>query len=302
LDEAVAASLMPVRRKDAHKGTMGHLLAVAGSRGKSGAAVLLARAALRSGAGLVTVAAPRSVQPVIAAAQPELMTEALADTRSGALSGTATVAVLRLLATRNALAVGPGLGTAAGTRALVQAVLKKRAAPCVLDADGLNAFAADRRPRVALRAGTHPLVLTPHPGEAARLLGTTAEAVQSDRLAAVRRLARETDTVVVLKGHRSLVAHPDGRVTINSSGNAGMATGGMGDALTGVVGSLLARGISGFDAARLGTYVHGAAGDLVAARFGDEGLIAGDLIDALPQVWGVLSARRGGARRWIQGV
>src|SRR6185436_19705142 len=119
-----------------------------GSRGKSGAAVLLARAALRSGAGLVTVAAPRSVQPVIAAAQPELMTEALADTRSGALSGTATVAVLRLLATRNALAVGPGLGTAAGTRALVQAVLKKRAAPCVLDADGLNAFAADRRPRV----------------------------------------------------------------------------------------------------------------------------------------------------------
>jgi hydroxyethylthiazole kinase-like uncharacterized protein yjeF len=302
LDEAAAAALLPIRPRDAHKGMMGHLLALAGSRGKSGAAVLLARAALRSGVGLVTLGTPRCVQPVVAAAQPELMTEPLAETRAGTLGRAALVAVLKLAASRDALAVGPGLGTDAGARGLVHELIKKRSLPCVLDADGLTAFGSDHRPRVGLLAGAHPLVLTPHPGEAARLLGSTSAGVQSDRLSSVRQLSRNTGAVVVLKGHRSLIAHPDGRVAFNATGNAGMATAGMGDALTGVVGSLLARGLSGFDAARLGTYVHGAAGDLVAARFGEDGMIAGDLIDALPRVWGVLSARRGGARRWTRGA
>jgi len=302
LDAEAAARLMPLRPRDAHKGTMGHLLAVAGSRGKSGAAVILARAALRSGVGLVTVATPRCIQPIVAAAQSEIMTEPLAETRSGALGRAAAGTALDLLATRDALALGPGLGIEGGTRAAVIALLGRRAVPAVLDADGLNAYGADRLRRVGLHAGRHPLVLTPHPGEAARLLGTTVAGVQSDRLPSALRLAQETAAVVVLKGRCSVVAHPDGRASFNASGNAGMASGGMGDALTGIVGALLARGLLGFDAARLGTYVHGAAGDLVAARFGEDGLLAGDLIEALPQVWRTLVALRGGARRWTQGV
>ncbi len=302
LDADAATRLMPLRPRDAHKGTMGHLLAVAGSRGKSGAAVILARAALRSGVGLVTVATPRGIQPIVAAAQSEIMTEPLVETRTGGLGLAAAVTALDLLATRDALALGPGLGTESGTRAVVIAVLGRRAVPAVLDADGLNAFGADRRPHVGLRAGHQPLVLTPHPGEAARLLGTSVAAVQSDRLHSARSLARETASVVVLKGRYSVVAHPDGHASFNASGNAGMASGGMGDALTGIVGALLARGLSGFDAARLGTYVHGAAGDLVAARSGEDGLIAGDLIDALPDAWRALVELRGGARRWTHGA
>ncbi len=300
LDADAAARFMPARPKDAHKGTMGHLLAVAGSRGKSGAAVILARAALRSGVGLVTLATPRGIQPIVASGQPEIMTEPLAETRAGALGRAAAITALRLLATRDALALGPGLGIESGTRAAVIALLGRRAVPAVLDADGLNAFGTDWRPRVALRAGGQPLVLTPHPGEAARLLGTTVIGVQSDRLVSALRLARETGAVVILKGRRSVVAHPDGRASFNASGNPGMASGGMGDALTGIVGALLSRGLSGFDAARLGTYVHGAAGDLAAERSGEDGMIAGDLIDALPEAWRRLVAVRGGVRGWTQ--
>jgi NAD(P)H-hydrate epimerase len=202
---------------------------------------------------------------------------------------------------RDALAIGPGLGTEIGTRAAVVAILAGRSAPAVLDADGLNAFAADGRARARLRAGSHPLVLTPHPGEAARLLRTTPLEIQSDRLGSARRLAAETGSVVVLKGRRTVVADVGGRASFNATGNAGMATGGTGDALTGILGALLARGMSGFDAARLGTYVHGAAGDLAAARFGEDGLIAGDLIDALPKAWSALAERRRGGTRWTPG-
>jgi len=302
VDADAAARLLPVRPQNAHKGTMGHLLAVAGSRGKSGAAVLLARAALRSGVGLVTVGTPRSIQPIVATAQAEIMTEALAETRTGAVSRRGASAALALLEKRDALALGPGLGTESGTRAAVVFLLAGREVPAVLDADGLNAFAADRRPRTRLRAGRHPLVLTPHPGEAARLLGTDTAAIQRDRLGSARDLAARSRAVVILKGHRSVVAHPDGRSSLNASGNAGMATAGTGDALTGVVGALLARGVDAFDAARLGTYVHGAAGDIAAARQGKDGLIAGDLIEALPQAWRMLAERRWKGDRWTPGA
>ncbi len=302
LDASTAALLAPSRPRDAHKGTMGHLLAVAGSRGKSGAAVILARAALRSGVGLVTVATPRTIQPVVAAAQSEIMTEPLADTGSGRLAGAAAKTVLELLASRDALAIGPGLGTATATRAAVHAVLRGRTSPAVVDADGLNAFVGSGRGPARLRAGAQPLVATPHPGEAARLLDTTAAAIQSDRLGAARRLAAATGAVVVLKGRRSVIAHPDGRASFNSTGNPGMATGGTGDALTGIIGALLARGVPGFDAARLGTYVHGDAGDIAAARLGEDGLIAGDLIDALPEAWRRLVAGRTGVKRWTRGA
>jgi len=302
LDEAAAAMLMPPRPREGHKGSFGHLLAIAGSRGKSGAATLLARAALRSGAGLVTVATPRSIQPIVASSQPELMTEPLAETSRGALGRAALSQARRLLAGREALALGPGLGTDAATIACVVSLASAPAVPTVLDADGLNAFAAERRPRKRLRTGRAPLVLTPHPGEAARLLGTTVAAIQADRLGSARRLAAETGAVVVLKGRSSVVAHPDGRAAFNASGNPGMATGGTGDALTGVIGALLARGLPGFDAARLGTYVHGAAGDLAADRQGAEGMIAGDLIDALPQAWRAMTDRRRGVDRWTPGA
>ena len=295
LDEAGAAALYVPRSPDAHKGAMGRLLVFAGSRGKSGAAVLAGRAALRAGAGLVTVATPRSVQAVVAGAQAELMTEGLSETRAGSASRAAAGAVLALARDRTALAIGPGLGTAAETRAAALAVLDRAAIPCVVDADGLNALAARRGRRP--RAQAPPRVLTPHPGEAARCLRTSAADVQADRLGSARRLAEEYASIVVLKGRRSIVAHPDGRGSINASGNPGLATGGTGDALTGIIGALLARGLDAFDAARLGTYVHGAAGDRAAAARGVDGLVAGDVIDALPDVWTILAGRRG-VSRW----
>ena len=218
------------------------------------------------------------------------------------LSATPARAVLRLAALRDALAIGPGLGTAAATEAAVRVVLSRRSVPAVLDADGLNAFAGSRSRAASLRAGNHALVLTPHPGEAARLLATTAASIQADRLGAARRLAAATGAFVVLKGRHTVVAAPDGRAAFNATGNAGMATGGTGDALTGIIGALLARGLPGFDAARLGTYVHGDAGDVAAARFGEDGLIAGDVIDALPEAWRRLAVRRRGVNRWTPGA
>jgi NAD(P)H-hydrate epimerase len=286
LDARAAAKLAPARPPDAHKGTMGHLLIVAGSPGKSGAATLACRAALRSGVGLVTAAVPRVVQAIVAASQAEAMTEGLPAWR------TAAPRVLASLRTRDALAMGPGLGTESETRSAVATILSKRRAPCVLDADGLNAFARDRRSRSRLRAGGIPLVITPHPGEAGRLLERDPATVQAARLEAALELAATTGAVTVLKGRRTIVAHPDGRAAFVASGNPGMATAGTGDALTGVIGALLARGLAAFDAARLGTYVHGAAGDAAAECYGFEGLIAGDLIDALPDAWQAIAALR----------
>ena len=296
LDADVARTLLPRRAPDSHKGTYGHLLAVAGSRGKSGAAVLLARAALRCGVGLVTAAVPAGSLQVVAAQQAEVMTEPLPETAAGALSRAAATRALRLLAERNALALGPGLGVGRETRAAVLALLARRDRPAVADADALNAIASERRmaPR-RLGAERHALVLTPHPGEAARLLRSTTERVQSDRLAAVRELARRSRATVVLKGYRTLVAAADGRVAVNSSGNPGMATAGTGDVLAGMIGGLLARGLEAWDAARLAVFVHGDAGDRAAAALGQDGMIAGDLLARIPASLDSLSAAGSGA-------
>jgi NAD(P)H-hydrate epimerase len=282
IDLQDARALLPTRPADSHKGTYGHLLAVAGSRGKSGAAVLLARGALRCGVGLITVATGGSSQERVAVQQAELMTEPLPEADDGGLSGDAAGAALALLAARDALAIGPGLGTAGNTAAVIRAILARCESPAVVDADGLNALAAVP-PERALPAATRcATVLTPHPGEAARLLRCSVADVQADRLSAARRLAAATGAVVVLKGHRTLVAAPDGRVAVNSTGNAGMATGGTGDVLTGAIGAFLARKLSAWDAARLGVWAHGDAGDRAARAIGREGLIAGDLAAALP--------------------
>jgi NAD(P)H-hydrate epimerase len=298
LDPEAVGSLLPQRSPEAHKGSFGHLLAVAGSRGKAGAAVLLARAALRSGVGLVTVATARSVRPEVACQQAELMTEPLPETRQGAISRAAPGAIGRLLQGRDALAIGPGLGAAAETSAAVRELLRRPALPAVLDADGLNAYAGDRARKPSLpKAGRHPLVLTPHPGEASRLLRTSTAEVQEDRLASGRKLAAATGAVVVLKGHRTVVAHPDGRAAINSTGNPGMATAGTGDVLTGIIGAFLARKLTAWDAARLAVFVHGDAGDRAARAVGEEALTAGDVLNFLPEALSGVAARRE-PRRW----
>ncbi len=287
--EEIGALLAP-RGASAHKGTFGHVLVVAGSPGKSGAAVLVARAAVHAGAGLVTLGVPAPLLPMVATGSIESMTMPLAADEEGRLRPAAVEELLEASAGRSALAVGPGLGTGGETPEAVRRLVREAALPLVLDADGLNAFAG--RPEELRRAA--PTVLTPHPGELARLLGTTAAEVNDDRLAAVREAARVTGAVVLLKGQLSLVAAPhgldgpDAPVAINPTGNAGMASGGSGDVLTGVVAALLAQGLPAWDAACLGAYVHGLAGDLIARERGPEAIAAGDLAAALPDALSAL--------------
>jgi NAD(P)H-hydrate epimerase len=285
--EELAACLVP-READGHKGDYGHLLLVAGSPGKSGAAVLAARAAVRGGAGLVTAAVPRSLLATVDGGCPEAMTLACPATAAGGLGADAVAAVLAACRGKSAVALGPGLAVTADGGATVQAqeetweAIRRIALECplplVLDADGLNAFAGRG---ALLRERSAVTVLTPHPGEMARLLGTDSATIQGDRLAAVRRAAEVTGAITVLKGHHTLVATPEGEVHLNRTGNPGMATGGSGDVLTGLVGALLAQGFEALTAAQLGVYLHGLAGDLVAEGTGHGALAAGDLPRAL---------------------
>ena len=291
-DAAAVDGLLAPRARDAHKGRLGKLLVVAGAPGRAGAAVLAARGALRSGAGLVTVACPSSIRVEIAVQQAEIMTEPLMESSEGLLAGGAAGRVLDLLGTRDTLAIGPGLGTDPDTAKAVRLLAVSARRPTVIDADGLNALAADHDSLLALREAAAPRILTPHPGEAARLLGVTTRDVQTDRLSAVRRLTERTGAVVVLKGEHTLVAKPNGVVAVNSTGNPGMATAGSGDVLTGVVAAFLARGIDSFDAARLAVFVHGDAGDRAAARLGEDAMIASDL---LIELGAAISARLPGS-------
>ncbi len=277
------APLLPRRAVDAHKGSAGHSLLVAGSPGKAGAAILAARAAVRAGAGLVTVAVPEPILPTVDLGSLESMTLSLPAGAAGELGAGAADAVLAALMGKAALALGPGLGQSAAAQEQIRRIALETDLPFVLDADGLNAFAGSAADLAARRA---PAILTPHPGELGRLLGISTLDVQADRLAAARRAALETGAVVVLKGHRTLIAS-DAGVWINPTGNSGMATGGTGDALTGLLAALLAQGLEPLDAARLGVYLHGLAADLAvdAAGTGDPELAkltASDLIDHLP--------------------
>ncbi len=286
IDAASLASALPRRRPLSHKGSYGHLLLVAGSVGKTGAAVMAAEAALRSGVGLVTVATAKSAIPMMAARLPEAMWEPLPETDSGALSLRAQSRLRELLGEREALALGPGLGTESETVLLVQEIVGASKIPTVVDADGLNALARAPEKIPAGRA----LALTPHPGDAGRLLGSSATEVESDRLQAARGLAAKTKAHVLLKGHRTLVSDPRGNVQVNLTGNAGMATGGTGDVLTGILGALLAQGIDIEEALLLGAHLHGLAGDLAAAEVGQTSLVATDLIRKLPEALRSLGA------------
>jgi NAD(P)H-hydrate epimerase len=278
VDAAAARLLLPARPATGHKGTFGHLLVVAGSTGKAGAAALAGEGGLRAGAGLVTVAVPRSEQPVLAAKLTEAMTVPLAET-AGAIGLEAWDELEALWAGKQALALGPGLGTARETAALVRRLMEKCPLPLVLDADGLNALEGHLDVLGGREAFT---VLTPHPGEMARLTGRTVAEIELDRIAAARDFAETHRVVLVLKGARTVTAWPDGQIRINGSGNSGMASGGMGDALTGLIGGLLAQGLAAPEAASLGVFLHGLAGDRLARRLGDAGLLATDLLREIP--------------------
>ncbi len=297
LDDTDAAGAFPLRRRDAHKGDFGHLLVVAGSVGKTGAASLAAGGALRAGAGLVTVATPEPCLAYVGAARPEAMTEPLPATPRGGLAENGLARLVELAGQRDAVVLGPGLGQDAETRALVRAFVGKCPVPMVIDADGLNALAGiggEASGLCALRRET-PTVLTPHPGEMARLVGARTSEVQKDRPGSSVSLARQTGAVVVLKGERTLVAEPAGRAAVTATGNPGMATGGTGDVLAGVVGSLLARH-GALLAATAAVVVHGRAGDLAARVRGEEGMTAGDVVEALPEaIESVRRAAGGGA-------
>jgi len=276
--------LLRDRPAASHKGMFGHPLIIAGSRGKSGAALLAARGALRVGAGLVTVAAPQTELSGLTAACPELMSEPMPE-REGHFDATATMARLRSAVNgKNVLVVGPGIGVSDDTKALVEYLIVEASAPArslVLDADGLNAL-AEVGCAIAARA-KGAVLLTPHPGEMARLLKQNTAQVNADRIGAARRLCEQTGAVVLLKGARSVIASPDGAVYVNSSGNPGMGTAGMGDVLSGVLGGLLAQGLAARDAMALGVFVHGHAADRVARQLGPVGFTAADVIEELPR-------------------
>jgi NAD(P)H-hydrate epimerase len=281
-------TLVEPRSQDSHKGDYGHVLVVAGSRGKSGAAALAATAALRSGAGLVTVATAASALPAIAAMGMEYMTDPLDETREGTIAYEALDHVLESAA--DVIAVGPGLGRSPSTTAFVQGLVERAGVPLVIDADALNAFAGDSD-RLVGRDGID-IVITPHPGEMARLVGVSVDDVQMHRLDIARDFATTHRLHVVLKGHRTIIATPDGKTFINLTGNAGMATGGTGDVLTGMVGAWLAQFLDAEAAAKLAVYLHGLAGDLAEADEGEVGMIAGDIVDRLGDAVLELTARR----------
>ncbi len=271
--------LLPERDRASHKGVFGHLMVIAGSMGKAGAAVLTARAALRSGAGLVSVAAPQSIVPIIQQQSAEAMCIAAAESIDATLGIGAERELARRADALSACVIGPGLTTHPETVQVVRDFVRQVSVPTVIDADALNALVGS--PDI-LKKSKAPLVLTPHPGEMGRLLNRPAAEIQKDRIGAALGFAKRYGVVVVLKGAGTVVALPGGDVFINSTGNPGMATGGSGDALAGMIGSFLSQGLPPADAACLGVYLHGVAGDLAAEAKGEAGMIAGDVIEKIP--------------------
>jgi NAD(P)H-hydrate epimerase len=279
------APLIGPRPRAANKGSFGHVLLLGGSLGKAGAAAMAGMAVLRAGAGLSTVATAKSVMATVAGFHPELMTEPLDDTDAGSISVRALQQgrMDSLAERKTVLAVGPGISRNSETAEFVREVVKKYKLPVVLDADGLNAF-EDRAAELKKIAGT--LIITPHPGEMARLIGSTIPAVQHGRLNVARTFAREHDAIVVLKGHRTLIAQPDGTVWVNTTGNPGMATGGTGDILTGMVAGLIAQNPDRIaDAVMAAVHLHGLAGDVACESMGEQSLVATDLLKALPEAF-----------------
>jgi len=286
---APEAAVLPQRPRDAHKGTFGTAVVLAGSLGFTGAAFLASTAAARTGAGLVRLLVAESIYPILAAKCTEVMATPVPEVAPGAVGHAAYDSILRQLDGAEVGIIGPGLGRDSSTWRLVVDLAQHARCPLVIDADGLNALADSPRSKGKLGAGR---VLTPHPGEMARLTGMTIDAIAANRTGAARRAAREWGAVFVLKGARTVVAHPDGRLSEDPHEVPALATGGTGDVLAGIIGGLIAQGSDAFAAAVTGVYIHAAAGRQISLRLGDSGLLAGDLLLEIPIVMNVL--RRGG--------
>jgi NAD(P)H-hydrate epimerase len=271
--------LIPFREPDTHKGTYGHLLVMAGSRGKTGAAILACRGAMRVGSGLVTLASPRSLNDIFASSLVEVMTEPLKDNSEEELEPLNDHDWHRLLDKKSALLFGPGIGVKDSVRSTLRWLLRNLEIPWVIDADGLNNLAQEVE---RLRSVKSPPVLTPHPGEMARLIRSDTSKVNHDRIGVARSFSREHRCYVVLKGARTVIATPEGQVFINPTGNPGMASGGMGDALAGILAGLLAQGFLVEEALKLGVFLHGFVADQVARARGEIGMIASDVVEGLP--------------------
>ncbi len=274
-------SLLPLRPRDGHKGCFGHVLLAGGARGKTGALVLAARGAARSGAALVTALHPASLGPIYEAKLTEVMTLDLPEDEPGELSAAAGDVILEYGPGRQALGMGPGLGLGDGAAQTVRRIAESAELPLVLDADALTHLAG----RLKSLRGRPAVILTPHPGEAARLLSVTSADIQNDRLGAAREIAKLSGAVVLLKGHHSIIAEPEGRFCLNPTGGPHLAVGGTGDLLTGLATGLLAQGLAPFAAAALAAWVHGRAADLARAETGPCGLTPDDVAVRLPRVW-----------------
>ncbi len=283
LTEAMDAWLMlPYRRPEMHKGEAGRLLIVAGSAGMSGAAALAGLAAMRAGAGLVTLAVPESINDILEVKCTEVMTLPLPETPQRSLASAAAEGILAFAENCDAVALGPGLSQATETRQLLRDLIEQIPLPLVVDADGLNACVGATE---MLTGRSAPTVITPHPGELSRLIGLPVPDIQADRVGVARQAAEDLGCVTVLKGAGTVTAAPDGQLWVNPTGNPGMASGGVGDVLTGVIAALLAGEADGLDAAVSGVFYHGLAGDLAAESCGERSLIASDLLEQLPDAF-----------------
>lgn len=290
LDEAFLAGWLKPRPSGTHKGNAGHVAVLSGSRGKTGAACLICQAAARAGAGLVTLFIPSSLNPILEVKLTEAMTYPILETEEQSPAEAALHDILDFVDGKQALAMGPGISLHQETQALVRTVVERASCPMVLDADALTAIAES--PEILKKAHV-PLILTPHPGEMARLIQSSPQAVQADRMGIAAEFSSNYGVTLVLKGHRTLVAAPDGRIAINSSGNPSMASGGMGDALTGMIAGFLGQGFDPFRAACLGVYIHGRAADLRMKGIASRGLLASDLLEDVPSVIGSLEGMNG---------
>jgi|YelNatPaOPRAMG01_1025707.scaffolds.fasta_scaffold00118_45 NAD(P)H-hydrate epimerase len=289
VDRADAVHVLPQRPSDAHKNRVGVVYVLAGSTGMTGAATLTSLSALRAGSGLVYLGIPASLNPILEMKATEVITHPLPEAVPGATGLEAWEMLAPRLHNVDVLAVGPGLGTHPSTAELVRRIVEEVPLPLVLDADGLNNLQGQAE-LLTRRRG--PTVITPHPGELARLCGLQTRQIVADRIEVARRFAQEWQVVLVLKGSPTVTATPDGRVLVNTTGNAGMATGGSGDVLTGVIASFLGQGLGPVEAAWLGVYVHGLAGDVARERLGQMGMIAGDILRTLPSVLRALENAR----------
>jgi len=272
-------ALLRQRDRNTHKGNYGHALIIAGSVGKTGAAALSSEAALKMGAGLITLGIPVSLNPIMEVKLTEVMTEPLAETDSQTIGKESLPRIKKLIEDKKVLALGPGISTHPETIAVVHHIIRNSRIPLVIDADGINALG--EKSSVLLKAQC-PIVLTPHPGEMARLTGISIKEVQDDRIGVAKKFAHEYGVVLVLKGARTIIAEPMGNIYINSTGNPGMATGGTGDVLTGMIAGLVAQGYTISEASRIGVFLHGYIADRITAQTGEVGLAATDIISRIP--------------------